>query len=150
MRAFRSIVSWPLPDAAVRAVRLPSRAAGASVLHSRDGSMPLAPFTAQRVDYSLARLSHYTATDATHFQNHVLFTNYQFYVDEFESYARQVLADPAAADIIMAACAATSVAAASRTGAGWATARVSAAFRKCSWRASSRKYTRWRSSKGYW
>ena len=60
-----------------------------------DGSMPLAPFTAQRVDYSLARLAHYTATDPSHFQNHVLFTNYQFYVDEFESYARQVLADPA-------------------------------------------------------
>jgi AMP nucleosidase len=59
-----------------------------------DGSRPLAPFTAQRVDYSLARLSHYTATDAAHFQNHVLFTNYQFYVDEFEAYARQVLADP--------------------------------------------------------
>ncbi len=58
-----------------------------------DGSMPLAPFTAQRVDYSLARLSHYTATDAAHFQNHVLFTNYQFYVDEFESYARAMLAD---------------------------------------------------------
>ncbi|MEY3533001.1 MAG: hypothetical protein RI979_1025, partial [Pseudomonadota bacterium] len=50
-----------------------------------DGSMPLAPFTAQRVDYSLARLAHYTATDAAHFQNHVLFTNYQFYVDEFEA-----------------------------------------------------------------
>ena len=60
-----------------------------------DGSAPLAPFTAQRVDYSLARLSHYTATDPTHFQNHVLFTNYQFYVDEFEAYARSVLADPA-------------------------------------------------------
>ena len=60
-----------------------------------DGSMPLAPFTAQRVDYSLARLAHYTATDPSHFQNHVLFTNYQFYVDEFESSARQVLADPA-------------------------------------------------------
>ena len=60
-----------------------------------DGSRPLAPFTAQRVDYSLARLSHYTATDAGHFQNHVLFTNYQFYVDEFEAYARKVLADPA-------------------------------------------------------
>ena len=58
-----------------------------------DGSMPLAPFTAQRVDYSLARLSHYTATDAAHFQNHVLFTNYQFYVDEFESYGRAMLAD---------------------------------------------------------
>lgn len=60
-----------------------------------DGSMPLAPFTAQRVDYSLARLAHYTATDPAHFQNHVLFTNYQFYVDEFEAYARHVLADPA-------------------------------------------------------
>jgi AMP nucleosidase len=59
-----------------------------------DGSFPLAPFTAQRVDYSLARLSHYTATDPQHFQNHVLFTNYQFYVDEFEAYARSRLADP--------------------------------------------------------
>jgi AMP nucleosidase len=60
-----------------------------------DGSAPLAPFTAQRVDYSLSRLTHYTATDPKHFQNHVLFTNYQFYVDEFEAYARQMLADPA-------------------------------------------------------
>jgi AMP nucleosidase len=60
-----------------------------------DGSLPLAPFTAQRVDYSLARLVHYTATDAEHFQNYVLFTNYQFYVDAFEAYARRVLSDPA-------------------------------------------------------
>ncbi|MGJ8589170.1 MAG: AMP nucleosidase [Yoonia sp.] len=59
-----------------------------------DGAHPLAPFTAQRVDYSLARLAHYTATAPEHFQNHVLFTNYQFYVEEFESYARQMLADP--------------------------------------------------------
>lgn len=60
-----------------------------------DGSGHLAPFTAQRVDYSLARLSHYTATLPEHFQNHVLFTNYQFYVEEFEVVARQMLADPA-------------------------------------------------------
>ncbi|MEM9854150.1 MAG: AMP nucleosidase, partial [Pseudomonadota bacterium] len=60
-----------------------------------DGAGPLAPFTAQRIDYSLARLTHYTATDAEHFQNHVLFTNYQFYIEEFEAYARQMLADPA-------------------------------------------------------
>lgn len=59
-----------------------------------DGAKPLAPFTAQRIDYSLARLSHYTATAPAHFQNHVLFTNYQFYVEEFESYARHMLADP--------------------------------------------------------
>ena len=58
-----------------------------------DGFFPLAPFTAQRVDYSLARLQHYTATRAEHFQEHVLFTNYQFYVDEFEDYAREMLAD---------------------------------------------------------
>ncbi len=64
-------------------------------IQNPDGSAPLAPFTAQRVDYSLARLSHYTATDPVHFQNHVLFTNYQFYVDEFESFARSALADPA-------------------------------------------------------
>jgi len=62
-------------------------------LANPDGSLPLAPFTAQRVDYSLARLNHYTATDPEHFQNHVLFTNYQFYVDEFEAYARSALAD---------------------------------------------------------
>ena len=54
---------------------------------------PLAPFTAQRVDYSLARLAHYTATAPEHFQNHVLFTNYQFYVNEFEAYGRAMLAD---------------------------------------------------------
>lgn len=59
-----------------------------------DGSGPLAPFTAQRVDYSLARLSHYMASDPSHFQNHILFTNYQFYVEEFEAYARAQLADP--------------------------------------------------------
>ncbi len=59
-----------------------------------DGSGPLAPFTAQRIDYSLARLQHYTATAAEHFQNHVLFTNYQFYMEEFVTFARAALADP--------------------------------------------------------
>jgi AMP nucleosidase len=58
-----------------------------------DGTRPLAPFTAQRIDYSLARLAHYTATSPTHFQNHVLFTNYQFYMDEFVDFARRALAD---------------------------------------------------------
>ena len=61
---------------------------------SPDEVRPLAPFTAQRVDYSLARLSHYTATDPKHFQCHVLFTNYQFYVTEFEEFARAQLNDP--------------------------------------------------------
>ncbi|MEM8658084.1 MAG: AMP nucleosidase [Pseudomonadota bacterium] len=64
------------------------------LLVSGDGPRPLAPFTAQRVDYSLARLAHYTATDPAHFQNHVLFTNYQFYMDEFVAFAKAQIADP--------------------------------------------------------
>ena len=59
-----------------------------------DHIKPLAPFTAQRIDYSLHRLAHYTATSPNHFQNYVLFTNYQFYVDEFIAFARASLKDP--------------------------------------------------------
>jgi AMP nucleosidase len=44
---------------------------------------PLALFTAERVDYSLARLQHYTGTSARHFQGFILLTNYQRYVDAF-------------------------------------------------------------------
>ena len=44
---------------------------------------PLSLFTAPRVDYSLHRLRHYTGTLPEWFQNFVLFTNYQFYIDEF-------------------------------------------------------------------
>ncbi len=55
--------------------------------------MPLAPFTAQRIDYSLHRLAHYTATSPNHFQNFVLFTNYQFYIDEFCLHARKLMED---------------------------------------------------------
>lgn len=53
---------------------------------------PLAPFTAQRIDYSLHRLTHYTATSPHHFQNFVIYTNYQFYLDEFTEYARNLMA----------------------------------------------------------
>jgi AMP nucleosidase len=45
--------------------------------------LPLALFTAARVDYSLHRMRHYTGTQPEWFQNFVLFTNYQFYIDEF-------------------------------------------------------------------
>ncbi|MCV3210420.1 AMP nucleosidase [Mesorhizobium sp. YC-39] len=54
---------------------------------------PLAPFTAQRIDYSLHRMAHYTATSPQHFQNFVLFTNYQFYIDEFVARARELMAN---------------------------------------------------------
>ena len=60
---------------------------------SKGDEHPLAPFTGPRVDYSLARLQHYTATSAEHFQKFVLFTNYQFYIDEFCRLSRKLLND---------------------------------------------------------
>jgi AMP nucleosidase len=50
---------------------------------------PLALFRAARVDYSLHRLFHYTGTDPEYFQNYVIFTNYQFYVDAFALMCRE-------------------------------------------------------------
>ena len=55
---------------------------------------PLALFTATRVDYSLHRLRHYTGSAAEHFQNFVLFTNYQFYIDEFVRLGHELMAAP--------------------------------------------------------
>lgn len=50
---------------------------------------PLALFRGARVDYSLHRLYHYTGTDPEYFQNFVIFTNYQFYVDAFARICRE-------------------------------------------------------------
>ncbi len=57
-------------------------------------AQPLALFTAPRVDYSLHRLRHYTGTAPEHFQNFVLFTNYQFYIDEFVRMGHEMMAKP--------------------------------------------------------
>jgi AMP nucleosidase len=54
---------------------------------------PLALFTAPRIDYSLHRLRHYTGTAPEYFQHFVLFTNYQFYVDEFVARGRALMGD---------------------------------------------------------
>ncbi|MER2553517.1 MAG: AMP nucleosidase, partial [Thauera sp.] len=56
---------------------------------------PLSLFTAPRVDYSLQRLRHYTGTRPAFFQNFVLFTNYQFYIDEFVRLGHELMADTA-------------------------------------------------------
>src|SRR3546814_1022174 len=53
---------------------------------------PLALFKAARIDYSLHRLIHYTGTDPAHFQNFVIFTNYQFYIDAFIRMAKDRMA----------------------------------------------------------
>ncbi len=54
--------------------------------------MPLALFSAERVDLALNRLRHYTGTRPEHFQSFVLFTNYQRYVDEFIAGRREAVA----------------------------------------------------------
>ena len=62
-------------------------------LHLPPGApAPLAMFRAARVDYSLHRLYHYTGTAPEHFQNFVIFTNYQFYVDAFVRICRERMA----------------------------------------------------------
>ena len=57
--------------------------ANGTVLFQPGQPLPLSLFTASRVDYSLHRLRHYTGSTPDWFQNFVLFTNYQFYIDEF-------------------------------------------------------------------
>ena len=52
-----------------------------------DQSLPLALFEAPRIDFSLARIRHYTGTPAEHVQPYILFTNYVRYVDEFVAWA---------------------------------------------------------------
>jgi AMP nucleosidase len=70
---------FDLPDLA----RLDDRIVNGTYEPGPGEPSPLALFTGPRVDFSLHRLRHYTATAPTHFQNYVLYTNYQFYVDEF-------------------------------------------------------------------
>ncbi len=52
------------------------------------GPAPLSLFSAERIDFSLHRLRHYSGTDPAHFQSFVLFTNYQRYIDEFIVYCQ--------------------------------------------------------------
>ena len=81
--------------AAVRCSRCPTSATPTTTIANgtwRTGGRepaPLALFTAERVDYSLQRLYHYTGTHPEHFQRFVLLTNYQRYVEHFVAFARE-------------------------------------------------------------
>jgi AMP nucleosidase len=59
--------------------------------HALHPERPLALFDGPRVDFSLARLRHYTGTPAEHTQRYLLFTNYVRYVDEFVRFAVEAL-----------------------------------------------------------
>lgn len=56
-----------------------------------DDPHPLSLFIAPRVDLSLQRLRHYCGTGAGHFQNYILFTNYQFYIDQFVQMCHEMM-----------------------------------------------------------
>jgi AMP nucleosidase len=62
--------------------------------HALHSTRPLALFDAPRVDFSLARLRHYTGTPTDHTQRYLLFTNYVRYVDEFVRWAVDELKRP--------------------------------------------------------
>jgi AMP nucleosidase len=61
---------------------------------SAGAAQPLALFDALRVDFSLARLRHYSGTEPEHFQRYMLFTNYHRYVDAFVRWAVEQVRDP--------------------------------------------------------
>lgn len=65
---------------------------------------PLALFSAPRTDLSLMRLRHYTGTSAHHFQNYVILTNYQFYIDEFTRICRDIMAPTGDPDLKRERC----------------------------------------------
>ncbi len=76
---------FPLPDLS----EIDDTVANGTYVPTAGRPRPLALFTAERVDYSLVRLRHYTGSTPEHFQRFVLFTNYQRYVDEFIAYAQE-------------------------------------------------------------
>jgi AMP nucleosidase len=70
---------FDVPDLTI----LDDRIANGTDVPAPGADRPLSLFTAPRIDLSLMRLKHYSGTSARHFQNFVIFTNYQFYIDEF-------------------------------------------------------------------
>jgi AMP nucleosidase len=48
---------------------------------------PISLFSGERIDFSLHRLQHYTGTQIIHFQNYILLTNYQRYIDAFVDFS---------------------------------------------------------------
>lgn len=86
---------FDLPDLAI----MDDQIANGNYFPAEGEDSPLSLFIAPRVDISLLRLKHYTATNAIHFQNYVIFTNYQFYIDEFIKIAHSLMAPTDNADM---------------------------------------------------
>lgn len=76
---------FPLPDMS----QIDDAIANGTFRPAPGEAKPLALFTAERVDYSLQRFHHYTATKPEHVQRFVLLTNYQRYVEHFIEFAKE-------------------------------------------------------------
>ncbi|MGI9508022.1 MAG: AMP nucleosidase [Geminicoccaceae bacterium] len=76
---------FPLPDMS----QIDDAIANGTYQPGDDDLKPLALFTAERVDYSLQRFHHYTATKPEYVQRFILLTNYQRYVEHFIEFAKQ-------------------------------------------------------------
>lgn len=87
MQALQSIFSMP------ELANINDSIANGTYVPIENKPRPLSLFTAERVDYSLLRLAHYTGTAPEHFQRFVLFTNYQRYVDEFIEYGKNQISN---------------------------------------------------------
>ncbi|GBD41051.1 AMP nucleosidase [bacterium HR39] len=80
---------FPLPDLA----HTDDSIANGTWRGGPDEPRPLALFTAERVDYSLHRIAHYTGTSPEHVQRFVLLTNYERYVEHFRELGLQMVAE---------------------------------------------------------
>ena len=76
---------FPLPDMS----QIDDAIANGTFQPASGEPKPLALFTAERVDYSLQRFHHYTATRPEHVQRFILLTNYQRYVEHFIEFAKE-------------------------------------------------------------
>lgn len=56
-----------------------------------NGPLPLALFSAPRIDRSLQSIQHYTGTSPRFFQSFIIFTNYADYMDRFREAAQMLL-----------------------------------------------------------
>jgi AMP nucleosidase len=81
--------AFPLPDMSL----IDDAIANGTYRSPPGAAKPLALFTAERVDYSLERLHHYTATAPEHVQRFILLTNYQRYVEHFIDCAERAIAE---------------------------------------------------------
>ncbi len=72
---------------------LDDEVANNTFIAEQGADMPLSLFTAPRTDLSIMRLRHYTGTSGSHVQNFIIFTNYQFYIDEFVRLCRDMMTE---------------------------------------------------------